>query len=103
MISMELPSHATQHGGLHLGDSALAAIHPHPQDTMGMHHHHASGNATPGGMNEDSEKKRMFLLSNPFEYFFFFFLSQSIDVPVFKFCFILCIGIFQRYCFLGCL
>jgi len=76
MISMELPAHATQHGALHLGvgvgvnpgdpaGSALAAIHPHPQDPLALHHHN-HGAATPGGMHEDSKKKRMFLLTNPF-------------------------------------
>lgn len=75
MISMELPAHATQHGALHLGvgvgvnpgdpaGSALAAIHPHPQDPLALHHHN-HGAATPGGMHEDSKKKRMFLLTNP--------------------------------------
>ncbi|XP_050445421.1 paired box protein Pax-2-A-like isoform X3 [Cataglyphis hispanica] len=68
MISMELPAHATQHGALHLGvgvginpgdpaGSALAAIHPHPQDSLALHHHN-HGAATPGddgshGMNQD--------------------------------------------------
>ncbi|KAL6260071.1 hypothetical protein P5V15_007610 [Pogonomyrmex californicus] len=72
---MELPAHATQHGALHLGvgvgvnpgdpaGSALAAIHPHPQDPLALHHHN-HGAATPGGMHEDSKKKRMFLLTNP--------------------------------------
>ncbi|EFN65547.1 hypothetical protein EAG_10335 [Camponotus floridanus] len=67
MISMELPAHATQHGALHLGvgvgvnpgdpaGSALAAIHPHPQDPLALHHHN-HGAATPGGMHEDSKKK----------------------------------------------
>ncbi|KMQ95127.1 heat shock protein hsp70 [Lasius niger] len=74
MISMELPAHATQHGALHLGvgvgvnpgdaGSALAAIHPHPQDPLALHHHN-HGAATPGGMHEESKKKRMFLLTNP--------------------------------------
>ncbi|TGZ38115.1 Uncharacterized protein DBV15_09063 [Temnothorax longispinosus] len=75
MISMELPAHATQHGALHLGvgvgvnpgdpaGSALAAIHPHPQDPLALHHHNHSA-ATPGGMHEESKKKRMFLLTNP--------------------------------------
>lgn len=75
MISMELPAHATQHGALHLGvgvgvnpgdpaGSALAAIHPHPQDPLALHHHN-HGATTPGGMHEDSKKKRMFLLTNP--------------------------------------
>ncbi|XP_025992947.1 neurogenic protein mastermind isoform X4 [Solenopsis invicta] len=68
MISMELPAHATQHGALHLGvgvgvnpgdptGSALAAIHPHPQDPLALHHHN-HGATTPGddgshGMNQD--------------------------------------------------
>ncbi|CAL1676989.1 unnamed protein product [Lasius platythorax] len=66
MISMELPAHATQHGALHLGvgvgvnpgdaGSALAAIHPHPQDPLALHHHN-HGAATPGGMHEESKKK----------------------------------------------
>ncbi|EFN80270.1 hypothetical protein EAI_10784 [Harpegnathos saltator] len=67
MISMELPAHATQHGALHLGvgvgvnpgdpaGSALAAIHPHPQDPLALHHHN-HGAATGGGMHEDSKKK----------------------------------------------
>ncbi|XP_039311656.1 paired box protein Pax-8 isoform X5 [Solenopsis invicta] len=67
MISMELPAHATQHGALHLGvgvgvnpgdptGSALAAIHPHPQDPLALHHHN-HGATTPGGMHEDSKKK----------------------------------------------
>lgn len=73
MISMELPAHATQHGALHLGvgvnpgdpaGSALAAIHPHPQDPLALHHHN-HGATTPGGMHEESKKKRMFLLTNP--------------------------------------
>lgn len=75
MISMELPAHATQHGALHLGvgvgvnpgdpaGSALAAIHPHPQDPLALHHHNHNA-ATPGGMHEESKKKRMFLLTNP--------------------------------------
>lgn len=73
MISMELPGHTTQHGALHLGvgvnpgdpaGSALAALHSHQQDSMGLHHHgHGAGNG--GGMHEESEKKRTFLLSNP--------------------------------------
>ncbi|XP_070524722.1 uncharacterized protein Sv isoform X2 [Cardiocondyla obscurior] len=68
MISMELPAHTTQHGALHLGvgvgvnpgdpaGSALAAIHPHPQDPLALHHHNHNA-ATPGddgghGMNQD--------------------------------------------------
>lgn len=79
MISMELPAHATQHGALHLGvgvgvnpgdpaGSALAAIHPHPQDPLALHHHNHNA-ATPGGMHEDSKKKRMFLLTNPLFYY----------------------------------
>ncbi|XP_026668362.1 paired box protein Pax-8-like isoform X5 [Ceratina calcarata] len=67
MISMELPSHTTQHGALHLGvgvgvnpgdpaGSALTAIHPHPQDPLALHHHN-HGAATTGGMHEDSKKK----------------------------------------------
>lgn len=66
MISMELPSHTTQHGALHLGDpagSALAAIHSHHQDTMGMQQHHIHGGTTNGGMIEESKKKRTFLLT----------------------------------------
>ncbi|KYN17717.1 hypothetical protein ALC57_10086, partial [Trachymyrmex cornetzi] len=74
MISMELPAHATQHGALHLGvgvgvnpgdpaGSALAAIHPHPQDPLALHHHN-HGAATPGGMHEDSKKKRISSLSS---------------------------------------
>lgn len=73
MISMELPGHASQHGALHLGVSvnpgdpagtALAVIHSHQQDPLGLHHHHGGGGG--GGMHEeDSEKKRTFLLSNP--------------------------------------
>jgi len=81
MISMELPAHATQHGALHLGvgvginpsdpaGSALAAIHPHPQDPLALHHHN-HGAATGGGMHEDSKKKRMFLLTNPFPFITF--------------------------------
>ena len=74
MISMELPGHATQHGALHLGvginpgdpaGSALAAIHSHQQDSLGLHHHgHGGGNT--GGMHDDEEskKKRTFLLTN---------------------------------------
>lgn len=79
MISMELPAHATQHGALHLGvgvgvnpgdpaGSALAAIHPHPQDPLALHHHN-HGAATAGGMHKDSKNKRMFLLMNPFHSF----------------------------------
>ncbi|XP_053597766.1 paired box protein Pax-8 isoform X3 [Microplitis demolitor] len=63
MISMELPPHSTQHGGLHLGvgvpvnpgDSALAAMHSHHQESMGLQHH-GHGNTT-GGMNEETKKK----------------------------------------------
>ncbi|XP_043270467.1 paired box protein Pax-8 isoform X5 [Venturia canescens] len=65
MISMELPGHASQHGALHLGvgvnpgdpaGTALAVIHSHQQDPLGLHHHHGGGNG--GGMHEeDSEKK----------------------------------------------
>lgn len=65
---MELPPHSTQHGGLHLGvgvpvnpgDSALAAMHSHHQESMGLQHH-GHGNTT-GGMNEETKKKRTFLL-----------------------------------------
>lgn len=74
MISMELPSHTTQHGTLHLGvgvgvnpgdpaGSALAAIHSHHQENIGMQHHNHNG--TTGGMHEETEKKRAFLLKNP--------------------------------------
>ncbi|XP_053597765.1 paired box protein Pax-8 isoform X2 [Microplitis demolitor] len=63
MISMELPPHSTQHGGLHLGvgvpvnpgDSALAAMHSHHQESMGLQHH-GHGNTTGDdghGMNQD--------------------------------------------------
>ncbi|KYN39142.1 hypothetical protein ALC56_06568 [Trachymyrmex septentrionalis] len=66
MISMELPAHATQHGALHLGvgvgvnpgdpaGSALAAIHPHPQDPLALHHHN-HGAATPGEENVKHSK-----------------------------------------------
>ncbi|XP_063994648.1 paired box protein Pax-8 isoform X1 [Diachasmimorpha longicaudata] len=65
MISMELSAHATQHGALHLGvgvnpgdpaGSALAAIHSHHQDTLGMQHHSHTGIGN-GGMHEESKKK----------------------------------------------
>ncbi|XP_044592297.1 paired box protein Pax-5 isoform X6 [Cotesia glomerata] len=59
MISMELPPHSTQHGALHLGvnpgDSALAAMHSHHQESMGLQHH-GHGN-TSGGMIEETKKK----------------------------------------------
>ncbi|XP_057335975.1 paired box protein Pax-8 isoform X2 [Microplitis mediator] len=63
MISMELPPHSTQHGGLHLGvgvpvnpgDSALAAMHSHHQESMGLQHHgHGNNTGDDGhGMNQD--------------------------------------------------
>ncbi|CAD6236654.1 GSCOCG00008221001-RA-CDS [Cotesia congregata] len=59
MISMELPPHSTQHGALHLGvnpsDSALAVMHSHHQESMGLQHH-SHGN-TSGGMIEETKKK----------------------------------------------
>ncbi|XP_044592293.1 paired box protein Pax-5 isoform X2 [Cotesia glomerata] len=60
MISMELPPHSTQHGALHLGvnpgDSALAAMHSHHQESMGLQHHghgNTSGDDGGHGMNQD--------------------------------------------------
>ncbi|XP_044012603.1 paired box protein Pax-8 isoform X2 [Aphidius gifuensis] len=65
MISMELPSHTTQHGTLHLGvgvgvnpgdpTGSLAVLHSHHQENIGMQHH--GHNGTTGddghGMNQD--------------------------------------------------
>lgn len=72
MISMEGPAH-TQHGALHLGlgvnpgdpaGSALAAIHSHHQDSLGLQHH-GHGGASNGGMHDDesNKTKRMFSLT----------------------------------------